>query len=99
MKDEATPAARWGVLEDAVERRSTATLLARIKIIDDDEGFEVPRQSLLDVVLEKKQKKGKIEIIDRVVIVGRALETQESDEEIRSYFLDLFELIAEDERW
>ena len=64
-----------------------------------DEGFEVPRQSLLDVVLEKKQKKGKIEIIDRVVIVGRALETQESDEEIRSYFLDLFELIAEDERW
>ena len=24
---------------------------------------------------------------------------QESDEEIRSYFLDLFELIAEDERW
>ncbi len=70
-----------------------------MEIIDDDEGFEVPRQSLLDVVLEKKQKKGKIEIIDRVVIVGRALETQESDEEIRSYFLDLFELIAEDERW
>ncbi len=62
--------------------------------IDDEEGSEIPRQSLLDVVLEhkKKQKQGAARLEDRICILGKTKETQEDDEEVRDYFLDLFDL-------
>ena len=63
-----------------------------MEIIDDEEGSEVPRQSLLDVVLEKKQRQGKAKLEDRISILAKTNETQEDDEEVRDYFLDLFDL-------
>ena len=66
-------------------------------IIDDEEGSEVPRQSLLDVVLEKKQRQGKAKLEDRISILAKTNETQEDDEEVRDYFLDLFDLSSTDE--
>ena len=68
-----------------------------MEIIDDEEGSEVPRQSLLDVVLEKKQRQGKAKLEDRISILAKTNETQEDDEEVRDYFLDLFDLSSTDE--
>ena len=65
--------------------------------IDDVEGTEVPRQSLLDIVLEKKQKQGKARLEDRITLLAKTKETQEDDEEIRDYFLDLYDLVTPDE--
>ena len=65
--------------------------------IDDEEGSEVPRQSLLDIVLEHKQKQGKARLEDRITILAKTNEMQEDDEEIRDYFFDLFDLSTTDE--
>ena len=65
--------------------------------IDDEEGNDLPRQSLLDVVLEQKQKQGKAKLEDRITLLAKTNETQEDDEEIRDYFLDLFDLSTTDE--
>ena len=67
--------------------------------IDDEEGTDVPRQSLLDVVLEHKQKQSsQARLEDRITLLAKTKDMQEDDEEIRDYFLDLFDLAAtEDE--
>ncbi|QDZ21188.1 hypothetical protein HOP50_05g37140 [Chloropicon primus] len=65
--------------------------------IEMEEGSELPRQSLLDVVLESKHRQGKAKLEDRVTILAKTKETQENDEEIRDYILDLLELSTTDE--
>ena len=63
--------------------------------IDDEEGTDVPRQSLLDVVLEHKQKQSsQARLEDRITLLAKTKDMREDDEEIRDYFLDLFDLAA-----
>ena len=55
--------------------------------IDDEEGTEVIRQSLLDIVLDKKQKQGKARLEDRITLLAKTKGSILPPPPVRSVFV------------